>query len=300
MKKVLIIGPSGQLGADLVRVFRKKDGYDVVAAGRPEIDLCDRHSVFNAVSNHAPDIVINAAGQTDVEGCEYDASHAMLLNAEGAGCVADACAEAGSVCVYVSSDYVFDGKKGRPYTETDECGPLNAYGVSKLEGERLVRGGSERHFIIRTSSLFGPGVLLKRGRNFVETMIMLAEGGRRIRVVDDQVMSPTYTRDLAPKIAELLEEGDYGTYHITNSGECSWYRFGLAVFDAAGLSPEVIPVTSEEYGARAKRPKYSVLDNQKLESRGIKGLRRWEEALKDYVSLRHGYPRFPGTPRPGS
>lgn len=293
MKKVLIIGPTGQLGADLVHVFREKESYEVIPAGRLELDLSDRDSVFNAVGRHTPDIVINAAGNTDVDGCEIDSAYAMLLNAEGAGRVADACSEAGAVCVYISSDYVFDGKKGKPYTETDEPYPLNAYGISKLEGERSVRGKCDRHFIIRTSGLFGLGLPAKRGHNFVETMIRLAENGERIRIVDDQVMSPTFTRDLALKIVELLEKEDYGTYHITNSGECSWYRFGTAIFNAAGMSPDVVPVTSEEYGARAERPRYSVLDNKKLESTGVRRLRHWEEALREYISLRHGRKAFP-------
>ena len=289
----MIIGPTGQLGADLVRVFLEKDGYEVIPAGRPAIDLCDKDSVVNTVGRHTPDIVINAAGHTDVDGCEYDSSSAMLLNAEGAGHVADACSEAGAVCVYISSDYVFDGKKGKPYTETDEPYPLNAYGISKLEGERLVRGKCDRHFIIRASGLYGLGLPAKRGHNFVETMIRLAENVGRIKIVDDQVMSPTSTQDLALKIEELLEKEDYGTYHITNSGECSWYRFGTAIFNAAGMSPDVVPVTSEEYGARAERPRYSVLDNAKLESTGIRRLRHWEGALREYISLRHGRKAFP-------
>lgn len=293
MKKVLIIGPTGQLGADLVRVFLEKDGYAVIPAGKLELDLSDRDSVFNAVGRHTPDIVINAAGNTDVDGCEIDSAYAMLLNAEGAGHVADACSGAGAVCVYISSDYVFDGKKGKPYTETDEPHPLNAYGISKLEGERLVRGKCDRHFIIRASGLFGLGLPAKPVHNFVETMIRLAENGGRIKIVDDQVMSPTFTLDLALKIAELLEEEDYGTYHITNSGECSWYRFGTAIFDAAGMIPDVVPVTSEEYGARAERPRYSVLDNAKLESTGMRRLRRWEDALGEYISIRHGRKAVP-------
>lgn len=287
---MLIIGPTGQLGADLVHEFREKESYGVISAGRLELDLSDRDSVSSTVGRHTPDIVINAAGHTDVDGCETDSANAMLLNAEGAGHVADACSEAGAVCVYISSDYVFDGKKGEPYTETDEPHPLNAYGISKLEGERLVRGNCDRHFIIRSSGLFGPGLPAKRGHNFIETMIRLAENGGRIKIVDDQVISPTFTRDLASKIAKLLEEEDYGTYHITNSGECSWYRFGTAIFDAAGMSPDVVPVTSEEYGARAERPRYSVLDNAKLEGGGIRRLRSWEDALGEYISIRNKYP----------
>lgn len=286
-KKVLIIGPTGQLGADLVRVFSEKKSYEVITAMRPEIDLSDRGSVLNAISRYMPQIVINASGYTDVEGCEHDPSSAMLLNTEGAGHVADACSGSGSVCVYISTDYVFDGNKGAPYEETDWPNPLNAYGVSKLEGERSVRGKCDRHFVVRTSGLFGPGLPEKRGHNFVETVISLAEKAKRIRIVDDQVISPTYTRDLASKISELLESGDYGTYHITNSGECTWYRFGMAVFDFVGLSSEVTAVTSDEYGAKAKRPRYSVLDNKKLESAGVRRLRHWSEALGDYISIRN-------------
>lgn len=289
MKKVLIIGPTGQLGADLVRVFQEKEGCKVMPVGRSEMNLCDRNSVFNTLDRHKPDIVINTAGQTDVDGCESDIECAMLLNAEAAGYVADACSCIGAVCVYTGSDYVFDGKKRKPYIETDETDPLNTYGVSKLEGERLVSSKSDRHFIIRTSGLFGFGLPAKRGHNFVETMIRLAEGGKRLRIVEDQVLSPTYTLDLASIIAELLDRDNYGTYHITNSGECSWYSFAVSVFDTVGLSPEIIPVTSEEYSARAERPRYSVLDNGKLERVGIRKLRHWEEALREYISIRDRY-----------
>ncbi len=289
MKKVLIIGPMGQLGADLLRVFRRKEGYEVVPVGRSDMDLCDINSVLSSLDRHQPDIVINTAGQTDVDGCESDASCAMQLNADGAGYVAEACSSAGVVCVYTSSDYVFDGKKGKPYIETEETNPLNIYGLSKLAGERLVRSKTDRHFIVRTSGLFGFGQQAKRGHNFVETMIRLAEGGKRLRIVEDQVLSPTYTFDLASKIAELIKGDSYGTYHITNSGACSWYRFAVSVFDAAGLNPEIISVTSEEYGARAERPRYSVLDNSKLERVGIRKLRHWEEALREYIALRKKY-----------
>ena len=285
----MIIGPTGQLGADLVRVFREKDGYEVIPVDRSEMDLRGRNSVLGTLDRHQPDIVINTAGQTDVDGCESDASYAMQLNANGAGYVASACSRAGAVCVYISSDYVFDGKKGKPYVETDETRPLNTYGISKLEGERLVRSKADRHLIIRTSGLFGFGQRAKRGQNFVEAMIRLAEGGKRLSIVQDQILSPTYTFDLASKIAELIEGDSNGTYHITNSGECSWYRFAVSVFDAAGLSPEIVPVTSEEYGASAERPRHSVLDNSKLERVGIGKLRHWEEALREYISIRKKY-----------
>ncbi len=284
MKKVLIIGGRGQLGTDLSVTLGDDTGYGVVSLGRSELDCGDGPSVDKVLSDSRPDIVINTAGFVRVDDCEDDPGEAMRVNALGAGYVAGACSKIGAVSVYISTDYVFGGDKSTPYLEEDKPSPLNVYGISKLSGEYFVRNRCPRHFIVRTSGLYGSGGRSRGSANFVDTMLRLAVEGKTIRVVNDQVLTPTFTKDLAVKIRELLLSDDYGTYHITNSGECSWYEFAGAVFRTAGLRPDLLPVTSEEYGARARRPSYSVLSNEALAGRGIKRLRHWEEALLEYIS----------------
>ena len=222
-----------------------------------------------------------------VDRCEEEVEKALSVNALGAGYVAHTCAEIGAAVVYISTDYVFDGSKNKPYTEQDEPNPINVYGESKLKGEELVRKFTNKHFIVRSAGLYGHGQSGAAG-NFVETMLKLAEKEGPIRVVDDQVLTPTFTKDLAAAISELIQTDNYGTYHITNSGECSWYEFGKAVFEISGLSPDYSAISSKEYGAKAQRPAYSVLDNSLVESLSITPLRSWPKALTEYLKLRKG------------
>jgi dTDP-4-dehydrorhamnose reductase len=183
----------------------------------------------------------------------------------------------------MSTDYVFGGEKRAPYTEDDAPNPLNVYGVSKLAGEYFVRALCPKHFIVRTSGLYGVAGSSGKGGNFVETMIRLAKEGKPIRVVTDQVLTPTYTRDLAHKIKELLQTEAYGVYHITNSGQCSWYEFAAKIFELLSLKPDFGPTTSAEFGAKAKRPAYSVLAHGRLAQLGLDDLRSWPEALAAYL-----------------
>lgn len=288
MAKVAIIGSGGQLGSDLARALSQDTGIDLHLLDHSSVECSDRLSVEKALFSIRPEVVINCAAFVRVDDCEGMAERAFSVNAHGAGYVAQACAGLDATVVYISTDYVFDGRKNTPYKEEDKTNPLNVYGESKLQGEKLVSEKCARHFIVRTSGLYGHRLSGKGGvaTNFVETMLKLAENGKSIRVVDDQVLTPTFTKDLAGAIAGLIRTDQYGTYHVTNSGQCSWFEFGKAVFELSGLSPDYGPISSEEYGAKANRPGYSVLDNTRFNSLGAIPLRAWEEALKQYLELR--------------
>lgn len=289
MKKIAIIGSSGQLGTDLYEALVQKSAYELHLLDHTDIECTDRQSVDRALLDIEPDIVINCAAFVRVDDCEDDPRSAFGVNALGAGYVARACSEIDAVSVYISTDYVFDGTKDTPYSEEDPQNPLNVYGISKLAGEQLVRNYCEKHFIVRSSGLYGlkgPEGNGGSGGNFVETMLRLEGLGEPIRVVRDQVLAPTFTKDLAGAIAELIETDQYGTCHITNSGECSWYEFGKAVFEISGLEPDYGSVSSSSYGASAARPAYSVLDNSRIKELEIPALREWRHALREYLELR--------------
>lgn len=286
MNNILIIGSNGQLGTDLVKELEEKSDVEVLALNHPQIELKQKNSVLESITKLSPDTVINCGAYVKVDECEDNAAQAIEVNALGAGYVAEAAEKAGAVCVYISTDYVFDGNKHTPYLENDPAYPINIYGVSKLSGEHMVRSYSSKHFIVRSSGLYGLAGSSGRGGNFVETIITLANQQKHLKVVQDQILTPTFTKDLSTAITELIEDADYGTYHITNSGECSWFSFAKAILDFSGLKTKLTPTTTLEYGAKAKRPPYSVLSNEKMIKSGITSLRKWEEALENYISLR--------------
>ncbi len=270
MKKILIIGSSGQLGSDLSKEFEDSSGIEVITLDHSQIELTNKNSVLQSITTLKPDIVINCGAYVRVDECEDNAEHAIEVNAVGAGYVAQAAETVGAVCVYISTDYVFDGSKQTPYSENDAAYPINIYGVSKLSGEHMVRSCSPKHYIIRSSGLYGLAQLESgKGGNFVETIIALANQGKPLKVVNDQILTPTFTKDLSTAIAELIDIGDLGTYHITNSGQCSWFLFAKAILNITGLKTELIPTTTLEYGAKAKRPAYSVLSTKKCKKAAL-------------------------------
>ena len=281
--KVVIIGANGQLGSDLLLALRD---LEVIPVTRPAIDVTDLASVQTVLSQHRPDVVINTAAFHRVDDIEDDPWPAFRVNALGAYHMALACREIGAALVHFSTDYVFDGRKTSPYVETDAPNPINAYGVSKLAGEHLVRYVLPHHYIIRTAGLFGVMGSSGKGGNFVETMIRLGREREVVRVVDDQVMCPTYTMDLATTVGQLIRTGRYGLYHITNTGACTWYTFARAIFEATGASARLEPTTTEAFGARADRPRYSVLAHTALLAAGLPDLRPWPEALAAYLEER--------------
>lgn len=278
--KIVIIGANGQLGSELVKVL---SNWSLIPLTHRDVDICDfvhTHKVLTALK---PEIVINTAAFHRVDDCEVQPEKAFWVNTYAVRKLAQFCAELDCCLVHISTDYVFGGDKRTPYTEDDAPNPLNVYGVSKLAGEYFVRNICPKHFIIRTSGLYGVAGSSGKGGNFVETMIRLAKEGKPIRVVNDQVLTPTYAKDLAEKIKELMQTKAYGLYHITNSGQCSWYEFASKIFELLDLKPDFKPIASAEYGARAPRPAYSVLAHKALQRLGLADLRPWPEALEAYL-----------------
>ncbi|MCI0777141.1 MAG: dTDP-4-dehydrorhamnose reductase [Chloroflexi bacterium] len=280
--RTLLIGSKGQLGSDLI------DGWsgDLVAFSHEEFDVCNRDQAHEIIAREQPALVINTAAYHRVDDCETNGARAFEVNALGAKNVADAAREAGAAVMFISTDYVQDGLKGSPYVEDDLPRPLSLYGASKLAGEHLVRQSNAQHYVVRSSSLFGVAGASGKGGNFVETMIRKARAGDPLRVVDDQVSSPTFTADLALKLTELANSGRYGLYQITNGGQTSWFGFAEKIFELMGLTPSLAPISSDELDAPARRPAFSVLENRALVEAGLEKLRSWEEALAAYLTAK--------------
>ena len=290
MKRVVLIGCNGQVGSEIVRRWEEHAGLrDVKLIGltHADLELTDREQLARTLRETDPDLVINTAGFLRVDECESNPELACLTNGVAIKHLADACAGQDALLVHFSTDYVFDGEKRSPYQETDEPFPINAYGLSKLLGEQFVRYRlPDRHLIIRTSGVYGPAGSRNKGGNFIDTMLRLAREGRDLKVVGDQVFSPTYAPDLAATVLKAIEEHVSGTLHLTNSGETSWHDFAKLAFELAGLAPNLAPTTSEAYGAPARRPPYSVLNNGLAARVGIQPMRPWQEGLSAYVSAR--------------
>lgn len=278
--KVLLTGANGQLGLELQKQLSKRvREYEVVATDYDILDITNLNQVKTELLLEKPDVIINCAAHTAVDQCETDIENAYKINAIGAKNLAIACDEIGAKLVQISTDYVFDGESPEPRREDHPTGPQSIYGSSKLLGEEYVKTFCKKHFIIRTAWLYG------EGKNFVRTMLKLAETKTELNVVGDQFGSPTSTKDLAKVIIKLMNTEYYGTYHGTCEGQCSWYDFAVKIFELKGIEMKVNKVTSEEYASAAKRPKYSVLDNFMLKLYGLNSFRSWEEALKDYLEV---------------
>ncbi|WP_129126651.1 dTDP-4-dehydrorhamnose reductase [Geomonas oryzae] len=273
---ILVVGSKGMLGQELMALYGDRArGVDI-----DDIDITDLASVQRVLTTIKPSVVINAAAYTDVDGCQDNAERAMEVNGEGVGYLAMVSKEIGAKLVQVSTDYIFDGKKGTPYLEDDLASPLSVYGESKLAGE-MNAWFNPNHLIVRTQWLYGHG-----GKNFVETMLRLAKDKKEISVVDDQIGSPTWTGDLALAIKALLEKGCEGVYHAANAGFVSWNGFAKEIFRLAGLDVAVLAMTTEELGRPAPRPLYSTLDCGKLSRDTGFTPQPWQEALRRYLELR--------------
>jgi len=279
--KIAIIGADGQLGYDLCRVI---DQNEQIPLTLKDVDITDPVKCDQILSKYSPEVVINTAAYHRVDDCEEADLEAYRVNAHGVKNVALACRNIKAIMVNFSTDYVFDGEKKSPYNENDIPNPKTAYGISKLAGESFIKYILDRYFVIRTSGLYGrAGCLGKGGSNFVEKMLQKARAGQKIKVVNDEILSPTYTLDLAQKINELVRTKHYGLYHITNNGQCSWWEFAVKIFELAGLRIEVEKVSSDSYQTKAHRPQFSVLDNQGLRKTGLGEMRQWDEALQAYL-----------------
>ncbi|MBI4466876.1 MAG: dTDP-4-dehydrorhamnose reductase [Acidobacteria bacterium] len=281
--RVLLTGAGGQLAADLQSCLRSDD---LIPLPHAELDITNPAAVRAQMARHRPDCIINGAAYNRVDDAEDHPDEAFAVNAVGVELLARAAAAAGAVLVHFSTDYVFDGTKRTPYVETDAPNPQSVYALSKRAGEIFVEQHCREYFLIRTCGLYGQAGNRSKGGNFVERMLRLAQEGKPLRVVNDQVLAPTSTRDLAEKLAPLIRTDRYGLYHMTNTGECSWYEFAREAFGLAGLSADLRPVSSAEFGARARRPPYSVLDNAAYRAAGFPDFRPWQDALADYLKQR--------------
>ncbi|HTY13514.1 MAG TPA: dTDP-4-dehydrorhamnose reductase [Candidatus Omnitrophota bacterium] len=282
--KIVVIGADGQLGTDLGKVIPKTE---MVPLTIKDIDITDPKKVETVISGLKPDIIINTAAYHRVDDCEANDLEAYRVNAHGARNLAIAAREIGAAIVHISTDYVFSGERSEPYSESDLPNPKTAYGISKLAGELFVGYLNPRHYIVRTCGLYGvAGCLGKGGGNFVENMLKRVKDGQVPRVVIDEFVGPTYTHDLAAKLYELARSDKYGLYHITNSGQCSWWEFASEIFKILKMDVKVEKTTAAEFKAKAHRPKYSVLGNQNLKKAGLAPMRPWKEALTDYLTER--------------
>ncbi|HBB02906.1 MAG: dTDP-4-dehydrorhamnose reductase, RfbD, dTDP-4-dehydrorhamnose reductase [Candidatus Peregrinibacteria bacterium GW2011_GWF2_38_29] len=274
--KVLILGANGMLGHDLMEVFgTDKASYQVSGTDKDVLDITDSAQIDAYFDENKPEIVINAAAYTAVDDCEKNEDLASLINGEAVRLLARKCKQINATFIHISTDYVFDGEKTGGYKEDDEVDPMNAYGRSKLLGEASVQKDCDKYYLIRTSWLYG-----RHGKNFVDTMIALANAGKvPLRVVNDQRGKPTYSKDLAKHIKLLIESNaEFGTYHFSNENDVTWYEFAKDIFSVANINVEVLPVTSEEFPRPAKRPHISTLINTKFPL-----MRAHTEALKDYL-----------------
>lgn len=291
--RVIVIGSSGQLGTDLMSVLSSDSYFEPMGITHPEIEVSNLNAEASLLKRK-PDAVINTAAFHKTDACEVDPMKAFRVNAVGPFHVANACRALNAIDLFQSTDYVFGGEKESPYSEDDEPNPKNVYGLSKMAGERITALNAPRHYIIRSSGLFGTIGSSGKGGNFVESILKQARAGEEIKVVDDNTISPTYTKDLAGAIAALLKrEPPYGVYHIANSGSCTWWQFATDIIRLAGLKIEVKRTSSLDYPTKAIRPKMSALSTVKLADCGIQ-MRDHEEALRDYM-VSKGYIQTPAS-----
>ena len=277
--KVLITGANGQLGRELAKQYKENKHVELLRAGSLDLDITNMHQVYSFVNENKPDVIINCAALTAVDKCETEIDLAYKINTIGPKNLAAAANQIGAEIVQVSTDYVFDGSVNKSLTEFDNVNPQTIYGKTKLEGEILVKNLNSKHYIVRTAWLYGDG------NNFVKTMINLSKSNKTLKVVNDQRGTPTSTVDLARVIIKLVEDKNYGVFHCTCKGECSWYEFAKEIFRLKGISTEVLPCTTDEFPRPAKRPEYSVLRNSMLELTTGDITRTWQEAIGEYLKL---------------
>lgn len=272
---ILVTGYTGQLGFDVCKLL----GSQALGVSSRDFDLTDEAATRGYIEKYRPEAIIHCAAYTAVDKAEDEPTRCFAVNALGTRYLAQGAADVGAKLIYISTDYVFDGTLDRPHETDDRTNPLSVYGKSKLEGELAVRALVEKHFIVRTSWVFG-----KNGGNFVKTMLRLANEGKSLRVVNDQIGSPTYTADLAKLACSMITTDRYGTYHATNSGFCSWYKFACEIFRQAGVNADIGPTDTAGYPTKATRPANSRLSPQSLTDAGFEALPPWQDALSRFLS----------------
>lgn len=280
--KVLVTGVKGQLGFDVMNELKKR-GLEAVGADIEEMDITDEESVNRFIMAAKPDAVIHCAAYTAVDAAEENEDICRRVNADGTRNIAKVCKELDCKMIYISTDYVFDGQGSRPWEPDEERHPLNVYGQTKYEGELAVQELLEKYFIVRIAWVFGVN-----GKNFVKTMLNLAQTHDTLTVVNDQYGSPTYTYDLARLLVDMVQTDKYGIYHATNEGICTWYEFACEIFKQANVAVKVLPVSAAEYRAKAKRPENSRMSKEKLTENGFERLPSWQDALGRYLAVIKG------------
>lgn len=280
MNNILVTGSTGQLGSDVVKELLKR-GYSTLSPNRSEFNLCSEDSIRNYILNSNCEAIVHCAAYTQVDKAEDEKDLCIKINATATKHIVKCAKILDIPMIYISTDYVFDGTKDGKYTENDETNPINIYGESKLAGEKYVQEILDKYYIVRTSWVFNIN-----GKNFIETMLRLSKANNQLSIVNDQIGSPTYTKDLSRLLVDMLETSKYGLYHATNEGYCSWYEFADTIFKLANINIDIKAINSNEYASRAKRPLNSKLSKDKLIEFGFKPLPHWEDALKDYLIRR--------------
>ncbi len=281
-RKIGIIGANGQLGSELLSLLPQEHS---VGWTRKDFDVSDFTAVRQHIASSGIQHLINTASYHRTDECEDHPEQAFRINSLAVAHLASLCKQFGIALVHISTDYIFDGNQEKPYSEEDPAHPINVYGMSKLLGEESICLLCPEHFIIRTSAMFGRKGSVEKGGSFLDRMFALAQQGKTLRVVNDQRFSPTYATHLARQILKLIQTENFGIYHITNSGDTTWYELAKTAFEIRRWQVDVQPVTSEQFAARARRPRYSVLDNSKILKLGFPPLPHWKEALKEYILL---------------
>ncbi len=289
---VTVLGANGQLGRDVAAAFSAQ-GNAVTSLTHEQVEVATMESVRRALEGIRPDLVVNTAAFHHVDKCEADPALAFAVNGKGARNVAQAADSLGAAVIHISTDYVFDGVKGAPYMETDQPNPLNVYGNTKLSGEHFVRTTNPRHFVVRVSAIYGENPCrAKGGLNFVELMLKLSQEKPELRVVDDEFVTPTPTAQIARQLVELSRSSEYGLYHATAEGSCSWYEFAAAIFAITGSKVRLERARPGEFPAKVPRPKYSVLENAALKSRSLNVFTHWKDGLESYLARREAQARL--------
>lgn len=284
--RVAVIGGNGQLGRDVGSAFTD-EGHAVTSLTHQDIEVSSLASVRESLEALRPELVVNTSAFHHVEKCEADPALAFAINGIGARNLGQITAEMGTTLMHISTDYVFDGRKNAPYTEEDAPAPLNAYGNTKLSGELFVRSTNPRHFVVRTSAIYGENPCrAKGGLNFVELMLKLSTERKELRVVDDEFVTPTPTAQIAQQLVKLGHSSDYGLYHATAEGSCSWFEFAAAIFALTKTKINLEPARPGEFPIKVARPKYSVLENQALKRKSLNVFTHWKEGLENYLARR--------------
>ena len=285
--RIAILGSTGQLGSDIVEVFSKEEKFEIIPLSHRDLDVTSEESV-KKLEELKPDIIINATGYTNVDKAEIEINEAFKVNSHGALYIAKVSSKIDAINIYISTDFVFDGNKNSPYIEEDIPNPINVYGASKYLGEIFTKNYSKRYYIIRVASLFGKNSSRQKG-NFIDKIIEKAKNNEEIKVVDDIIMSPTYTKDVANVLKEFIKiQPEFGIYHMVNEGYCSWYELAKEVFNNLNINAKLYPIKSEELNLIAKRPKFSALENKNIKKLGLK-MPDWKDAVYRYLKEKYNF-----------